>query len=735
MSILDCYREVWCIDFEFHAPEGERPTPICMVAREYHTGRLVRLWGDELEHPPFCMAADVLIVAYYSSAEFSCFIELGWPMPLRVLDLFCEFRNLTNGLTTPCGSGLLGALAYHGVESIGALEKQSMQQLAMRGGPFTEVERRDLLDYCQSDVDTLAQLLSAMLPRIDLPRALFRGRYMVAVAHMEATGVPIDVEMFERLNRHWEAIKSLLIQAVNVDYDVYIPTGQRTIDPQSPLGAAILREAGAWDIDPHQLLNTVEHIWRIEREAVGEHIAAVSAARKRTGLTVGRIALWENAGNDYSTWPALDVMARELAAEFPALGIGTGFQYDGGFDDADYTGNLWELLRAADRRVKPKHHPDILNRGANLVVTSPAIIPSGPMSFSSKRFAAWLVKNDIPWPRLESGDLDLSEKCFRQMSRQYAAVSPLRELRHSLSELRLNDLLVGSDGRNRTMLSAFRAKTGRNQPSNAKFIFGPSCWFRGLIKPTQGRALAYIDWSAQEIGIAAKLSRDTAMQDAYLSGDPYLWLGKVGGVIPQNATKKTHGELRDVFKVVYLAANYGMAEHSLAQLIGQSEAHARELLRLHHERFPIFWAWSDGAVNHAMLKGWLHTVFGWRLHVGPDVKPTSLRNFPVQANGAEMLRLACCLATERGIAVCCPVHDALLVEGAEDENEDVVRETQAAMREASEVVLNGFALRTDAKIVHSGERYMDPRGERMWGTVQRLLEELEAAETCAASPF
>ena len=41
--------------------------------------------------------------------------------------------------------------------------------------------------------------------------------------------------------------------------------------------------------------------------------------------------------------------------------------------------------------------------------------------------------------------------------------------------------------------------------------------------------------------------------------------------------------------------------------------------------------------------------------------PRSLRNFPMQANGAEMLRIACILGTERGIEVCAPVHDAVLI--------------------------------------------------------------------------
>ncbi len=32
------YREVWAMDFEFRAPDGERPEPVCMVARELRGG-------------------------------------------------------------------------------------------------------------------------------------------------------------------------------------------------------------------------------------------------------------------------------------------------------------------------------------------------------------------------------------------------------------------------------------------------------------------------------------------------------------------------------------------------------------------------------------------------------------------------------------------------------------------------------------------------------------------------
>ena len=326
------FREVWLVDFEFGAEAGENPEPVCLVAWELRSGRRLRVWRDELgTAPPYPTGPDVLFVAYYATAEISCHLALGWPVPERVLDLFTEFRNRTNGVPTEHGAGLLGALAYHGLDGIGAIEKDEMRALVLRGGPWSDVERAAILDYCESDVAALARLLPAMLPKIDLPRALLRGRYMAAVARMERNGVPIDVSTLELLRHNWSKIQDQLIAEIDADYGVY------------------------------------------------------------------------------------------------------------------------------DGRI-----------------------------FKADRFAAWLARAGIPWPRLESGRLDLSDDAFREMARGYPVIAPLRELRGALSEMRLSDLAVGRDGRNRTMLSAFRARTGRNQPSNTKFIFGPER-VAARIDPTAAR--------------------------------------------------------------------------------------------------------------------------------------------------------------------------------------------------------------------------------------------------------
>lgn len=566
------FREVWAVDFEFSAPPGERPKPICLVAKELGSGRTLRVWEDELhrlDHPPYPIDPDALFVAYYASAEFGCHLALGWPLPAATLDLFTEFRNRTNGIPTPSGAGLLGALVYFGLDAMDTQEKDSMRELAIRGGPWTAAEQAALLAYCEGDVLALERLLPRMAPSLDVERALLRGRYMRAAARMEHRGVPIDVHALTALRANWSSVQDQLIQRIDAEYGVF----------------------------------------------------------------EGR-------------------------------------------------------------------------------------------TFKADRFAVWLSRTGTPWPRLPSGHLALDDDTFREMARAHAAVAPLRELRVALSQMRLADLAVGQDGRNRCLLSAFQARTGRNQPSNSKFIFGPSVWLRSLIRPELGHGLAYVDWSQQEFGIAAALSGDTAMSAAYQSGDPYLTFAKQANAVPSDATKQSHGAVRELFKACALAVQYGMGADSLAERIGRPVSDARTLLNLHRKTYATFWRWSDAAVDHAMLHGSLGTVFGWNIRVADRANARSLRNFPMQANGAEMLRLACCFATERGISVCAPIHDAILIEAPLETLTSAVEATEQAMVDASAVVLDGFHLRSDAKVIRHPDRYADERGTAMWDEVWNIVNAL-----------
>jgi hypothetical protein len=339
-----------------------------------------------------------------------------------------------------------------------------------------------------------------------------------------------------------------------------------------------------------------------------------------------------------------------------------------------------------------------------------------------KKFEEWVTARNIPWPRLESGQVDLKTDTFREMSKSYPEILPLKELFSSLGQLRLNDLEVGSDGRNRCMLSAFRAKTGRNQPSSSKYIFGPSVWIRSLIRPEPGHGIAYVDWSQQEFGIAAVLSEDSQMIEAYESGDPYLAFAQQAGAIPKGGTKEKYFHIREQFKACALAVQYGMGAFSLSKKINRSVDLAKQLLAFHRETYPRFWKWSDAVVDYAELRQCLNTTFGWKICLTKTYNTRAFRNFPMQANGAEMLRFACYLVLRAGVKVCGPIHDAILIEAKADELDEKTALTQKCMADASAYVLGGFRLRTDCVKVVYPDRYIDPRGKEMWGTVCRILK-------------
>ena len=344
-----------------------------------------------------------------------------------------------------------------------------------------------------------------------------------------------------------------------------------------------------------------------------------------------------------------------------------------------------------------------------------------------ERFESWLIEHGIPWPRTETGRLSLADDTFRTMERAYPKVAPIREVRTNLDKLRLSDLAVGRDGRNRCMLSPFRARSGRNAPSTSKFIFGPSVWLRTLIRPEPGRALAYLDFSSQEIAVAAALSGDDKMLRAYQSRDPYLAFAIDAKLAPEGATKSTHKHVRDRCKALVLGTLYGMGEKTLAGNLNLPVVEARALLRAHRRSYARFWEWSQSVVDSGMLLGYLDTCFGWRLHVTGDTRPTSLLNHPMQSHGAEMLRLACSYLVESDIELCAPVHDAVLIEAPAGQIETVVAQARRLMAKAARTVLGGIACETDATIVRYPARYQDPRGAEMWTKVIALLERSEEA--------
>ena len=584
MDWQDVYEDVITLDFEFVVEDRERPRPICLVAKSLKTGAETKLWIVEGVQCPLPAGQEYLYVAYFASAEWNCFLSLGWDLPARIIDLYPEYRRMTNGAvgyTTRSGYGLLAAADAFGVTTMDTNHKTDMRELIMSGGPWSPEQQNDILKYCAHDVTITTKLFRQMWPkiatdRLALTQALLRGRYTVAVAKMEFAGTPIDTVLLTKLKSNWPELRLHLIKAVDQDYGVY------------------------------------------------------------EGST-----------------------------------------------------------------------------------------------FKQSKFEHWVSAQAIPWPRTDLGKLRLDEATFRQMSKSHTQVAALHELRITLAQMRTLKLHVGTDGRNRTLLSPFASKTGRNQPSTTKFIFGNSAWLRSLIKPQKGFGLAYVDFSSQEIAIAAALSGDPKMWQAYNSGDPYMAFAIQAGLAPEGATKSSHKAIRNRCKQIMLGVGYGMGAEALALAAGIHRVEANGLLINHRMTYRIFWKWAEANQMRALMGEPLVTPLGWKLQLrnDPDPNDRSLLNWPMQSTGADIMRLAACMLTEAGIEVCCPIHDAFLVRFPLAEEIDVIAKTTKLMVDASAIVMGlGYACRVDADIVRYPDRYMDERGEKMFSTITRLLDTLEATE-------
>jgi hypothetical protein len=352
-------------------------------------------------------------------------------------------------------------------------------------------------------------------------------------------------------------------------------------------------------------------------------------------------------------------------------------------------------------------------------------VVDGRPHWRKQRFADYVRRHQMSWPNLESGALDETDQIFREMAGKYPHIEPLRELRYSLSKLRLHELAVGNDYRNRASLWAFGTKTARNAPSASQYVFGPAKWLRRLIAPALGRALVHRDYRQQEVRIAALLSGDDALLQACEGGDVYLGIAEQLGFLPESLDAAERQAVRTLFKTVVLGIQYGLGPHSLAVRTGISLYEAGEILARLRARFHRFEDFTRSVSDHAGLKLEIGTPFGWWMQCPPTINPRTVRNFPMQSTGSEILHAACVLAERRGVEIVAPVHDALMAEGPAQQVEELSEALDQVMGDAAALVLRGYHLPTDYQLVRPGERYRDNRGEAMWATVNHLLAKLE----------
>jgi DNA polymerase family A len=591
-SSFDRFREIWHVDCEFRQDANHCPVPVAMFAKEHRTGAEISMRRAELlasTRAPFATGADALTVCYSAPAEMSCFDMLGLPKPQNVLCTYTETSAAINGLDivglVTKRPSLLEACDLFDIPHMSKEHKAEMRDLILNHTDYTEDQWCMIEDYNREDVLDDIPLLHALAPTIDLPAALFRGRYLKAVPDIELRGLSIDVDFLSELVANWQALRMHYIRRDDT-FDLY--------------------------------------------------------------------------------------------------------------DDAG--------------------------------------------SFRENRFEALIGARGWVWPRTASGRPELRSRTIGKMCRRYPELRPLQKLHDQIAELRLGAFVntVGADSASRCPLMPFWARSGRNQPQgrDLAFLLSLPSWTHGMIKPREGWGIAALDWVSQEPGLAAGLSGDPALIADYQSGDLHMRFAIRAGLVPEWATKRSHGPLRDAIKPVSIGVSYGMTKYGAAAQTGKSQMWAAEMLARHRHAYPVFAQWQQDVVTQALFDQRIVSPLGWPMAVHAETRKRTLLNYMQQAGGADMLRLAAIAGHEAGIRICAPVHDAFWIEAPLPELDDAIATMSALMVRASKVITGGLEIPVEVAAevrwpqCFGDVRKPDAKGQAMWNEIKDLIRSGNLQREC-----
>ena len=608
------------LDFEYNGTTEKNLNVLCVAFKLYDGDDYIRgdsLWlkdEDNLEEFKTLMEdlrdKQYVLVAYAVQAEASALLSLGInPLHYLWIDLYLEYRCLLNhnheymyGKQLIKGKEVytkppipkylrteqdektassakpehtLAAACYKLLnKKIDTEHKDTMRQLIIAGGPFSEEQKENILDYCYEDVAPLRRLLAKfgefykknLSPehRATLKEDLHRrGEYAARTAIMERFGYPFD----------FEATKNFSSSVSSILFDL-----SEEINNLFP------------DIQPFLQNKKGDKFIRKEKN----------------------IRKWiESQGIE--NWKKTDTGRPSLSLE----AFTDHFDYRHAYPDDCFGAQMVRFLK-------------------------------------TKQSLAGFVENP-------------KKKSFWDS--------------------------VGSDRRVRPFYGIYGSQSSRSQPSSTSFIPLKTAWMRVLLQPNPGRAICGIDYSQQEFLIAGLLSRDMNMLDAYDSGDVYLYTGKLDGIIPQEATKTTHGDLRDKFKSTVLGIQYQMGPAGLALKLtkdtGKEHTYeeAEDLIESFNSSYPDYEEWRTEIVRQYQCDGYLRLPCGWVMW-GDNENFRSVANCPIQGFGASVMRKAVAMAQNMGLDVLYTLHDAIYIEFDSDKLENSVATLRYAMGEAFKYYLD-----------------------------------------------
>jgi DNA polymerase I-like protein with 3'-5' exonuclease and polymerase domains len=265
--------------------------------------------------------------------------------------------------------------------------------------------------------------------------------------------------------------------------------------------------------------------------------------------------------------------------------------------------------------------------------------------------------------------------------------------------------LVDSDGKLRCSILPLAQRTSRNSTVNPNLMGIPS-ELRPLFLPDEGCKFTYFDFSQQEVGVAAFLTRDEVLLMDFATTDVYRSLGSRMGLLTPDMSEEMIRKIRNsILKALGLSLVYGKPAYGLARdlrcSLHEAELHLRQFART----YPRLCAWLRNYVVVALQRGWAENVIGYRAAfdvINPRARnhiARSAQNFPIQSSAAAAFQLTGLHLGDFGSDLRLPMHDAYVINVLDEPRalRDAREQIMAAATAATHQLFPGLAVRVDVE--------------------------------------
>ena len=239
---------------------------------------------------------------------------------------------------------------------------------------------------------------------------------------------------------------------------------------------------------------------------------------------------------------------------------------------------------------------------------------------------------------------------------------------------------------------------------------------RRVFPAMEGCVFVDSDYSQIELRVLAHLSQDPKLIEAYRQGKDIH--RATASLVFHTPFEEVTDQQRSNAKAVNFGIVYGISAFGLAKDLGISREEAQEYIDGYFAAYPRLHDYLDGLVEFARKEGYAVTLFGRRRPV-PELKNSNFMqrqfgervamNAPVQGTAADIIKIAMVRVHDRlakeGLRsrLILTVHDELLVETFEQEEQEVRKILDQEMRGAAQLSVE---LEIDT---HSGRNWYDAK--------------------------